>query len=236
MELDTLILDYRPIHPLRNGLKVYVRHDQCGPDAVAPDHVVVAGECTVTGDFFILENVPLRGLSDWWSEGRAIQDALPGLTPAEREFIKSGIRPGALAPRLETIRFAVYGPEKGYFLRGDDPRSERYRLGYSGTIEVSPTDVNWILSLIFTDGNGEGDGPGFTVNGRSMSAGDVVHLDGYGCWLCASDGWTAIEAERFPLPESNLPSERIPRHTKRPHRRHAIPACRRRSHLPNKGE
>ena len=195
MEMETLILDYRPIYPLRNDLKVYVRHDQCGPDAPVPEHVVVAGECTVSGDFFILENVPLRGLSDWWSEGVAIQDALPGLTPAEREFIKSGIRPGALTPRLETIRFAVYAP--------DAAQRGRYHLGYCGTIEVSPTDVNWILSLIFTEGNGEGDGPGFTVNRRSMSAGDVVHVDGHGCWLCAPDGWTEIDAAPFPIPEAD---------------------------------
>ena len=98
MNEDTLSSDYRPIHPLRNGLMIYVRHDECGPDAPTPEYVVVAGECTVTGDFYILENVPLRGLSEWWDDHRPIQDTLPGLSPQEREFIKSGIRPGALSP------------------------------------------------------------------------------------------------------------------------------------------
>lgn len=99
MEIETLFREYRPAYPLRNGLMIYVRHDECGPDAPVPDNVVVAGECPVTHEFYILEGVPLRGLSAWRDEGQKIHEALPGLTPAEREFIKSGIRPGGLTPR-----------------------------------------------------------------------------------------------------------------------------------------
>lgn len=98
MHLDTLRSDYRPVHPLPNGLFIYVRDDQYRPEAKVPERVVVAGECTVTGDFYILEDVPLRGLSAWHDREEKIEDALPDLTPDDREFIKSGIRPGALAP------------------------------------------------------------------------------------------------------------------------------------------
>ena len=99
MDELTLMRDYRPAYPLPNHLMIYIRNDQCGPDAEVQEFVVVAGECTVTHEFFILENVPLRGLSAWYDEGQKIQDALPDLTPEEREFIKSGIRPGGLTPR-----------------------------------------------------------------------------------------------------------------------------------------
>lgn len=98
MEIETFHREYRPAYPLRNGLMIYVRHDECGPDAPLPDNVVVAGECTVSGDFYILEDVPLLGLSAWADEGQPIHVALPGLSPGDREFIKSGIRPGALIP------------------------------------------------------------------------------------------------------------------------------------------
>lgn len=106
---------------------------------------------------------------------------------------------------MPSIRFTVYGPAKGYFIPFlDDSRTEAYRVGYTGSVDVdaSAADVDRVLSRIFTEGNGEGDGPGFTVGGRSMSTGDVVHLDGRGCWLCASVGWTALggdQAARFPL-------------------------------------
>lgn len=98
MDLETLLREYRPVHPLPNGLFIYVPHDQCGPDVEVPEHVVVAGECTVSGDFYILEGVPLRGLSAWRDGEQRIHEALPNLSPADREFIKSGIRPGALTP------------------------------------------------------------------------------------------------------------------------------------------
>lgn len=94
--MDELMEEYRPVYPLRNGLAVYVRNDQFGPDAEPPETVVVAGECRVSEEFYILEGVSLRGLSRWADEGVAIQHALPDLTPEQREFIKSGIRPGAL--------------------------------------------------------------------------------------------------------------------------------------------
>lgn len=106
---------------------------------------------------------------------------------------------------MPNIRFTVYGPAKGYFIPFlDDSRTEAYRLGYAGSLDVDEpaSNVNHVLSRIFNEGNGEGAGPGFTVSGRSMSTGDVVHLDGRGCWFCASVGWTALggdQAARFPL-------------------------------------
>ena len=95
---EVLVREYQPAFPLRNGLMVYVRRSDVGrvdPEAAV---VTVAGECRITGDFFVLENVPMVGLCAWYDEGVAIQDALPGLSPMEREFIKSAIRPGAFAP------------------------------------------------------------------------------------------------------------------------------------------
>ncbi|HEX8693675.1 MAG TPA: hypothetical protein VF746_14730 [Longimicrobium sp.] len=93
---ETLLTDYVPAHPLPNGLAVYVHRDQLGGDT--PAEVVVAGWCRVTGEFYALTNVPLLGLSNWYDLGMAIQDALPTLSPADREFIKSGIHPRVLNP------------------------------------------------------------------------------------------------------------------------------------------
>lgn len=98
MNLQTLLIDYRPVYPLPNGLLIYVRHDQFGPEIEVPENVVIAGPCTLSGDFYILEDVPLRGLSALYDEKLKIHEALPDLSPADREFIKSGIRPGALTP------------------------------------------------------------------------------------------------------------------------------------------
>ena len=60
---ESLITEYIPAHPLRNGLAVYVRRDQLGSGT--PAEVVVAGHCVVTGEFYAVENVPLLGLSNW---------------------------------------------------------------------------------------------------------------------------------------------------------------------------
>lgn len=90
--------EYHPVHTLNNGLLVYVRRSDIGTEGPLPAEVAVAGECRVTREFFVLERVSLEGLGAWM-DGAAIQDALPGLEPLEREFIKSAIRPGALTPR-----------------------------------------------------------------------------------------------------------------------------------------
>lgn len=96
MTEETLLTEYVPVHPLPNGLAVYVHRDQFGGEA--PTEVVVAGACRVTGEFYALERVPLLGLSEWHDGRTAIQNALPGLSPADREFIKSGIHPRVLNP------------------------------------------------------------------------------------------------------------------------------------------
>lgn len=88
---------YHPAYPLNNGLIVYVRRSDMAPEAPAPTEVAVAGACVITGEFYAVEHVPLHGLAAWVG-GRLIQVALPALSPAQREFIKSGIRPGALTP------------------------------------------------------------------------------------------------------------------------------------------
>lgn len=100
VDLTRFAAEYQPAFPLPNGLMVYVRRNIVGAGAAASDaEVAVAGECVITGDFYVLEHVPLAGLAAWFDDRTAIQDALPGLSPAEREFIKGAIRPGALAPR-----------------------------------------------------------------------------------------------------------------------------------------
>jgi hypothetical protein len=86
---------YHPAAPLPSGLMAYVRRSDIGPDAPVPTEVAVAGTCRVTGDFYALEHVPLHGLGAWIG-GTAIQHALPGLSPAERNFVACAIRPGAL--------------------------------------------------------------------------------------------------------------------------------------------
>lgn len=106
---------------------------------------------------------------------------------------------------MPSILFTVYGPAQGYFIPFlHDSRTLDYTAGHSGVLDVpdGPADAERVLSRIFAEGNGQGDGPGFTVGGRSMSSGDVVHLEGLGVWLCASVGWTRLDgadAVRFPL-------------------------------------
>lgn len=96
-DLDRFTELYHPAYPLPVGLLVYVRRSEIGPDLPLPTEVAVAGRCKLSGDFFALENVPLHGLGAWIA-GTAIQIALPDLAPGEREWIKSGIRPGAFTP------------------------------------------------------------------------------------------------------------------------------------------
>lgn len=105
---------------------------------------------------------------------------------------------------MHTIAFTVYGPTKGYFLSFlHSVATTSYSPGYSGTMNVQDgADSGTLLEHVFTEGNGEGNGPGFVVSGRSMSTGDVVHLQGLGIWMCDSVGWTQLdpaEAERFPV-------------------------------------
>lgn len=114
---------------------------------------------------------------------------------------------------MPTLRFTVYAPTKGYFIPGlDNSSTLEYRVGHIGTIEepgipADPDVRNALFCRIFSDGNGEGAGPGFTVAGRSMSAGDIVHVESLGPWLCDAVGWTPIPnglVERFPLSEPAL--------------------------------
>lgn len=99
---------------------------------------------------------------------------------------------------MRQIRFSVYGPKKGYF---DCPLDhwwfEPYGFVYAGNICLEPgfVGVKEILSRIFADGNGEGDGPGFTVGDRPMSMGDIVHLENQGCWLRVVDDWAGLDSD-----------------------------------------
>lgn len=105
---------------------------------------------------------------------------------------------------MPRIPFTVYGPTQGYFISFlHDCRTLGYTLGHSGTLDVPEgTEPDRLLERIFAEGNGHGAGPGFTVGGRSMSTGDVVHLEGIGVWLCDSVGWSQLggaDARRFPI-------------------------------------
>lgn len=105
---------------------------------------------------------------------------------------------------MRPIPFTVYGPTRGYFLSFlHDYHTTDYEVGHTGTLDAEDgTHPKHLLARIFTEGNGQGTGPGFVVSGRSMAAGDVVHLEGHGVWFCDSDGWAqvaAATAERFPL-------------------------------------
>ena len=106
---------------------------------------------------------------------------------------------------MPSVPFTVFGPQKGLFVSFLD-RSEAltYTAAYRGTLSLSdgPVGPIRVLERIFAEGNGMGDGEGFTVGRRSMSVGDVVTLDGLGTWICDSIGWrelTGTEATRFPL-------------------------------------
>jgi hypothetical protein len=106
---------------------------------------------------------------------------------------------------MPTAPFTVFGPQKGLFLSFlDRSESLAYRAAFRGAMELpdGPPDAVRVLEHIFAEGNGMGDGDGFTVGGRSMSVGDVVTIEGLGTWICDSIGWRALtgpEAARFPL-------------------------------------
>lgn len=93
---------------------------------------------------------------------------------------------------------------RGYFLSVlHDYRTTDYAVGHTGTLDAEDrAEPKRLLELLFAEGNGHGAGPGFVVSGRSMSTGDVVHLEGHGVWFCDSVGWSQLGAsagERFPL-------------------------------------
>ena len=103
--------------------------------------------------------------------------------------------------------FTVFGPVRGYFLPGDESRTLAYAAGHRGSVDLPDGPVDElaccaVLRTLFEDGNGMGDGEGFTVGGRSMSVGDVVTIAGCGTWRCDGHGWTELagtEARRFPV-------------------------------------
>lgn len=106
---------------------------------------------------------------------------------------------------MPSVPFTVFGPQKGLFLSFlDQSEALTYTAGYRGTVTLpgGPADPIHVLEHLFAEGNGMGDGEGFTVGGRSMCVGDVVTIDGLGTWICDSIGWrelTGPEAARFPL-------------------------------------
>jgi hypothetical protein len=105
---------------------------------------------------------------------------------------------------MRTIPFTVYGPIRGYFLSVlHDYRTTDYDVGHTGTLDAEDGAApEQLLEVLFAEGNGHGTGPGFVVSGRSMSTGDVIHLEGHGVWFCDSIGWTELSADnaqRFPL-------------------------------------
>jgi hypothetical protein len=55
------------------------------------DNIVFSGNCTVTGQPYQV-TVPADAVAAWW-QGVFIQDAMPGVSPGDREFLVSGISP-----------------------------------------------------------------------------------------------------------------------------------------------
>ena len=106
---------------------------------------------------------------------------------------------------MPSVPLTVFGPQKGLFLSFlDHSEALTYTAAYRGTLSLpdGPVGAVRVLERIFAEGNGMGDGAGFTVGGRSMSVGDVVTLEGLGTWICDSIGWreiTGAEAARFPV-------------------------------------
>jgi hypothetical protein len=89
-EIDqgTLHRDYAPVQQLRAGLMVYIPRDAVG--VYTPDTVVVAGFYVGTEEFHIVPDVPREGLEAWVYDDVPIQDALPGLSVADRLFVHCG--------------------------------------------------------------------------------------------------------------------------------------------------
>lgn len=110
---------------------------------------------------------------------------------------------------MPTVAFTVFVPGSGLpFISFLHRRQDlTWVAGHRGTVERAEGDLDpgheALLYRIFADGNGMGDGDGFTVAGRSMCAGDLVTVAGCGTWvLDGGDGWRRLpaeEAERFAL-------------------------------------
>ncbi|MDB4949418.1 MAG: hypothetical protein JWM27_2067 [Gemmatimonadetes bacterium] len=146
-----------------------------------------------------------------WNAGDPVYDSVVHhtLIPELIRRIRISAPPQLRTRPKERIRFTVYGPVQGYFIPFvDESRKLPYAVGFSGALRLANPRVpaTSLLAMILDAGNGRGEGPGFVVGRRSMAAGDVVHLDGHGVWICAIGGWNPVEgaeAERFPLaPES----------------------------------
>lgn len=69
-----------------------LRNDQHAEPGATADVVNVVGRCMVTKKIHIVRNVPKDGLRRF-ADGAFIQDALPGLSDDEREFLISGYSP-----------------------------------------------------------------------------------------------------------------------------------------------
>ena len=64
------------------------------PDTTATNDgadVIFSGHCTVTGEAYSVR-VPSCQVFQWY-QGKLIQDAMPTVSPGDREFLVSGISP-----------------------------------------------------------------------------------------------------------------------------------------------
>ena len=56
------------------------------------EKVTVLTVCPICGEYNFVDNVPLDGYNDWLN-GELIQNAMPDLSPEEREMLISGVCP-----------------------------------------------------------------------------------------------------------------------------------------------
>lgn len=115
---------------------------------------------------------------------------------------------------MSRVAFTVFVPESGlpfisFLYRRQDLT---WVAAHRGTAERAEGETDHVcealLDRIFADGNGMGEGDGFTVSGRSMSVGDVVTVDGCGTWVHDGEDWRMVpaeEAERFVLDAETCP-------------------------------
>ena len=168
--------DYDFFDGLPNGLAAYVHHSNIGPESDLPADVAVAGTCMITGTFYVLEHVPVAGLSAWL-DGAYIQDA-PHASRArvhqerdpargDRRAVAFPARRGAAMRRAR----ARSGPG-GHVLipRGPDPGPDDVLLEASALAELIE-----VLSL-YRHGLREG----VTDRQRTERAGAL--LDRFGPW------------------------------------------------------
>jgi hypothetical protein len=88
IDQGTLHRDYAAMCDLRAGLMIYIPSDAVG--LYWPDTVVVAGFYVGTEEFHIVPDVPSTGLKAWCYDEVPIEDALPGLSVADRLFVQCG--------------------------------------------------------------------------------------------------------------------------------------------------